>query len=77
MGLLAAIVLGIIFIPIYAYFWAFIFRWENNRRVKRNNFTPMTDKQYYLLLIVHGIFATFLVIFAIYISYFKWYAAIS
>ncbi|CCI60220.1 putative uncharacterized protein [Staphylococcus equorum subsp. equorum Mu2] len=40
MGLLAAIVLGIIFIPIYAYFWAFIFRWENNRRVKRNNFTP-------------------------------------
>ena len=42
MSLPVAIILGIIVIPVYAYFWASIYRWENNRRVKRNNFKPMT-----------------------------------
>lgn len=71
MSLPVAIVLGIIVIPIYAYFWASIYRWENNRRVKRNNFKPMTKKQFNLILIVHAICATIFVILAIYISYFK------
>lgn len=71
MSLPVAIILGIIAIPIYAYFWAFIFLWENKRRVKRNNFKPMTKKQFNLLLIVHAICATIFVILAIYISYFK------
>ncbi|GEP86194.1 hypothetical protein SCO01_03840 [Staphylococcus cohnii subsp. cohnii] len=48
MSLLVAIILGIIIIPIYAYFWASIYRWENNRRIKRNNFKPMTKKQFNL-----------------------------
>lgn len=71
MSLPVAIILGIVFTPIYAYFWAFIFRWENNRRVKRNNFDPMTKKQFNLVLLVHAICAAGFVTMAIYISYFK------
>ncbi|NWK84255.1 hypothetical protein HYE69_05490 [Staphylococcus sp. GSSP0090] len=71
MSLPVAIVLGIIFVPIYAYFWSFIFKWENNRRVKRNNFDPMSKKAFYFLLFVHAICAIVMVITAIYISYFS------
>lgn len=71
MSLPVAIVLGIMFVPIYAFFWAFIFRWENNRRVKRNNFEPMTKKSFYVLLLVHAVSAILMVISAIYISYFS------
>ncbi|PHK48798.1 hypothetical protein [Staphylococcus edaphicus] len=71
MSLPVAIILGIVAIPIYAYFWASIYRWENNRRVKRNNLKPMTKKLFYWNLLVHGVFATIFVFIAIYISYFK------
>ncbi|MDU9348551.1 MULTISPECIES: hypothetical protein [Staphylococcus] len=71
MSLPVAIILGIIIIPIYAYFWASIYRWENNRRVRRNNFKPMTKKLFYWNLLVHGIFAAIFVIIAIYLSYFN------
>ena len=71
MSLPVAIILGIIIIPIYAYFWASIYRWENNRRVRRNNFKPMTKKQFNSILIVHAICAAIFVIIAIFLSYFK------
>ncbi len=69
--LTCSIILGIIIILIYAYFWVSIYRWENNKRVKRNNFKPMTKKLVYWNLLVHSIFATIFVIIAIYLSYFK------
>ncbi|SCT02655.1 hypothetical protein [Staphylococcus caeli] len=71
MSLPIAITLGIIFIPIYAYFWSFILRWDNSRRARRYDFPIMSKRKYNYLLLAHGIFATILVIGAIYMSYFK------
>lgn len=71
MSLLVAIILGIIFIPIYAYFSSSIFRWDDNRRAKRNDLAPMSNKQFNSLLVINGVCAVIFVIIAIYLSYFK------
>ena len=71
MSLPIAIILGIIFIPIYVYFWSFLLRWDNNRRARRYDFALMSNRKYNYLLLAHGIFAIILVISAIYMSYFN------
>ncbi|RIN51302.1 hypothetical protein BU052_13415 [Staphylococcus simulans] len=71
MSLPVAIILGIIAIPIYAYLWASIFRWDNNRKAKGNNSKLMRQSTFYSIFIVHAICAAIFVVIAIYISYFK------
>lgn len=71
MSLPIAIILGIIAIPIYAYFWATIFRWDNNRKAKGNKLKLMRKSTFYSIFIVQAICAAIIVVIAIYISYFK------
>ncbi|MBF7019720.1 hypothetical protein ISO99_07320 [Staphylococcus sp. 18_1_E_LY] len=71
MSLPVAIIVGIIAIPIYAYFWAAIFRWDNNRKAKGNKLKLMRKSTFYSIFIVQAIGAAICVILAIYISYFK------
>ncbi|MDU9418921.1 hypothetical protein RCL10_10475 [Staphylococcus lloydii] len=71
MSLPVAIIVGIIAIPIYAYFWASIFRWDNNRKAKGNKLKLMRKSTFYSIFIVQAIGAAICVILAIYINYFK------
>lgn len=70
MSLTVAIILGIIFIPVYAYVWTSILRSRVNKRSKQNNSEPMTKIQFRFLLVLYAVLATCLIFSTIYFIYF-------